>query len=77
MEKSELNRMVNNLLDEFVSSLPSCIDRGVESGVIELSEFENNYILPKMVFSAILKQASEDYKPSGRNREYKNICVMV
>lgn len=69
MEKLELLSKVRELNNVFSENLEKDLDKVLKSGCIDLSKYENNFILPKIVFSAILK--SEAFQLTPMCEEYR------
>jgi len=53
---NELKREANKLIDDRIKKL-------LNSGAIELSNYDDNYILPKCVMCAIGKEIAFQFKP--------------
>ena len=75
MKKSELLSKVRELNKSFSEDLEKELDKILESGCIDLSKYENDYKLPKIVFSAILKNESFQFTPMSKEcqQEIKNV----
>lgn len=63
MEKLELLSKVRELNKSFSEDLEKELDKILESGCLDLTKYENNFTLPKIVFSAILRSESFQFAP--------------
>ncbi len=55
------------------------LDKIIESGCLDLTKYENGFILPKIVFSAILKSESLQFAPMSKEyqQEIKNVSKFL
>lgn len=79
MEKSELILKVRALNKAFTDNLENELNKILESGCLDLTKYENDFILPKIVFSAILKSESFQFAPTSKeySHEIKNISKFL
>ena len=79
MEKFELLSKVRELNKSFSEDLEKELDKILESGCLDLSKYENDYKLPKIVFSAILKSESFQFTPMSKEyqQEIKNVSKFL
>lgn len=79
MEKSELLSKVRELNESFSEDLEKELDKILKSGCLDLTKYENNFILPKIVFSAILKSESFQFAPMIKEyqQEIKNVSKFL
>ena len=79
MEKLELLSKVRELNKSFSEYLETVLDNILESGCLDLSKYENDFILPKIVFSAILKSESFQFAPMSKEyqQEIKNVSKFL
>lgn len=61
--EENLKKRVLNMADDFRKSVADKLQRAIDSGCIDLDEAEDNFILPKIVFTAILADGAEQYTP--------------
>lgn len=75
MEKKELLAKIRELQETFSEDIEKELDKILKSGCVDLSKYENDFILPKIIFSAILKSESFQFAPMSKEyqREIKNI----
>lgn len=75
MEKKELLAKIRELQETFSEDIEKELDKILKSGCVDLSKYENNYLLPKIIFSAILKSESFQFAPMSKEyqQEIKNI----
>lgn len=79
MEKLELLSKVRELNKSFYEDLEKKLDKILESGCIDLKKYENDFILPKIIFSAILKSESFQFAPMSKEyqQEFKNVSKFL
>lgn len=79
MEKLDLLLKVRELNKSFSEELEKELDKILESGCINLKKYENDFILPKIVFSAILKSESFQFAPMSKEyqQEIKNVSKFL
>lgn len=79
MEKLELLSKVRELNKSFSEELEKELDKILEAGCLDLTKYENDFILPKIVFSAILKNKSFQFAPMSKEyqQEIKNVSKFL
>lgn len=79
MKKSELILKVRALNKAFTDNLENELNKILESGCLDLTKYENDFILPKIVFSAILKSESFQFTPMSKeyHQEIKNVSKFL
>lgn len=79
MEKFELLSKVRELNKSFSEDLEKELDKILESGCLDLLKYKNDFILPKIVFSAILKSESFQFAPMRKEyqQEFKNVSKFL
>ncbi|WP_277264832.1 hypothetical protein [Prevotella corporis] len=79
MEKKELLEKVRELNNVFSEDLDKKLEKMLESGCVDLSKYDNGFILPKIIFSAILKSESFQFAPMSKEyqQEIKNVSKFL
>ena len=79
MEKLDLLLKVRELNKSFSEDLEKELDKILESGCLDLTKYENDFILPKIIFSAILKNESFQFVPMSKEyqQEIKNVSKFL
>ena len=54
---------------ELIKNSTKHIDKAIASGAIDLNSYEDNYILPKILLCALLKEEMHQYKPLGDDKK--------
>ena len=75
MEKKELLEKVRELNNVFSEDLDKKLEKMLESGCVDLSKYDNDFTLPKIIFSAILKSESFQFAPM--TKEYQQEIMNV
>jgi hypothetical protein len=79
MTKTQLRKNFKSLLKENNEFLTSQLEKAIKSGALNIDEYENNMLLPKIIMHvACLNLADQWYPPyeTGR-KEIKNLkCFM-
>ncbi len=77
--KEELIQKINELIKPNNSEMLGKIDIILNSNCIDLDDYDNNYLLPKIIFTALLIDASEKYEPFGKEakKEVRNILKFL
>lgn len=63
--KEKTIELLNNAHEEMVEK----IDKAINSGCMDLENADNNYLLPKILVSALLKDMVFQYKPMGDTKK--------
>lgn len=79
MEKLDLLLKVRELNKSFSEELEKELDKILEAGCLDLTKYENDFILPKIIFSAILKNESFQFAPMNKEyqQEIKNVSKFL
>lgn len=79
MEKLDLLLKVRELNKSFSEELENELDKILEAGCLDLTKYENDFILPKIIFSAILKNESFQFAPMSKEyqQEIKNVSKFL
>ncbi len=79
MEKLDLLLKVRELNKSFSEELEKELDKILEAGCLDLTKYENDFILPKIIFSAILKNESFQFAPMSKEyqQEIKNVSKFL
>lgn len=63
MTEQQFKSKVNDLKDQINELIDNRINRILQSGCIDLNDFEDNYILPKIFIYAIAEEIKFQFKP--------------
>lgn len=79
MEKLDLLLKVRELNKSFSEELEKELDKILEAVCLDLTKYENDFILPKIIFSAILKNESFQFAPMSKEyqQEIKNVSKFL
>jgi hypothetical protein len=81
MTKTQFRKKTKSLKPEINKLIDEAIEKLLNSGCVELSDYENNYILPKLfmaAFSSRLKSRFEPPYPTPKQKEeIKNIEYFI
>ena len=69
MTKKQIQKKTRQLIRESAQSMRKNIDRILLSGAVDITAYEDNYILPKMIICALLKEEQHQYKPLDNNKQ--------
>ena len=69
MTKEQVQQKTRELITESANHMCKNIDRILSSGSIDIEGYEDNYLLPKMMLCALLKEEIHQYKPLSRDRQ--------
>ena len=69
--KRQLKTKTKELIKNSSKSMVENIDKAMASGAIDLNSYEDNYILPKILLCALLKEELHQYKPLGDDAKKK------
>lgn len=67
--KRQLKAKTKELIKNSTKHMVENIDKAIASGAIDLNSYEDNYILPKILLCALLKEEMHQYKPLGDDRK--------
>lgn len=62
MTKEQLREKTEQLIRESAERMCANINKAINSGAIDLDDYEDNYELPKIVLGALLRNESFQYK---------------
>lgn len=71
MTKAQLKKKINECLRDDKNHIQKYIDRAINSGCIDIEGAENNYLLAKIILSAVYKEMSRQYSPMDYNKQGK------
>lgn len=54
--KKQAKKKVRELLKDDFAAMKKCIDKALDSGAIDFTDFDDDYELPRIIISAIYKQ---------------------
>lgn len=63
MKKEALKEKTIQLISDITASMVNNIDKAIESGSMDIENAEDNFILPKKLILALLKEEMEKTKP--------------
>ena len=69
MTKKQLEKKVRHLINESVKDMRRKIPKVWLSGAVDLSAYENDYVLPKIVATALLQEEAHQNKPLRCDKE--------
>ena len=64
MEKSDFQEKINEMIPKLAVLIKEKSDQLFDCGGIDTTEYENDFILPRIVMHAALFEASWQYKPT-------------
>lgn len=72
MRKEDLASKTTELINQAHRSMLDNLDRAIESGCMDIEKAEDNYILPKALFLALLKEEQHSVGlPYGWRKAFK------
>ena len=79
MTEQQLYQKTLELMEQVSERISDQIKTALKSGAINLDQYEDNYLLPKILVTAILRQNADDYEPIGARdkKEVKNIGYIL
>ena len=79
MTKQQLRQKFNELIRENNKMLREKLEKLLKSGAIDLNNWEDNYVLPKLVMCAMGKEISFQWKPLSKDHknEIENFYNMM
>lgn len=69
--KEEILSKVDSLLENSTNEIKKHIERVLETGCLNLNEYENNWILPKLLVSSAYGKMQRSFEPPKDNRKLK------
>lgn len=74
MEKEALlKERTMELAEDIIAKIPALIDKAIKSGAIDVSEYDNTYLVPKYIISAIGQEIRNTYGVWCRGGQADNI----
>ena len=75
MTEQQFKNKVNDLKDQINKLIDNRIERILQSGCVDLNDFEDNYILPKIFIYAVAEEIKFQFKPLYKEhlKEAKNM----
>lgn len=70
--KEQAKEKTEFLLDQLNSHMKNKIDQALNSGAIDLAEFDDNYYLPKIVAYALMKEGLFQTEPLSDGKKKAN-----
>lgn len=82
MEREIFRTRVQELIEDTCTLMKNKIDIVISSGAIDVEAAEDNYLLPKLVLKALLKDSEKEVGlPFSNQEEHRktidNICAMI
>ena len=79
MTKEEFYTNCEKLKENLLNIVNDRIKKAAESGCIDFDKWDNNYLLPTIVFSAIGREIEHQFKPLNKKhqKEVDNIYVFL
>ena len=71
MTKFQLKQKINLCLKQDKAHIERLINKAIDSGCMDIEGAENNFLLPKIILTAIYKEMSRQYSPMDGNKEAK------
>ena len=79
MTKAQLIKKTKECIKTDKAFIDRLINKAIESGCMDISGAENNYVLPKNMLSAIYREMSRQYAPldgnKGQKKNVENIYI--
>ena len=73
MTEEQVLEKIESMLPEVMELIKRKTEKALSSGAINLDDFEDNYLLPKMILSAIGKEIEFSYRPpQSKHQKYVN-----
>lgn len=69
LTKNKLKQMINFMVKEDTKTIKKLTEKALISGAFDITAFEDNFILPKIILSAIYEELIWQREPS--TQEYK------
>lgn len=81
MTKKQVEQKTRKLIRESAKSMRANIKRVLQSGAIDISSYDDDFLLPKIIFQALLKEEQHQYKlhfdEAKHNKIINNIYTMI
>lgn len=62
MTRKQVEQKTRKLIRESTKNMRANIKRVLQSGAIDISSYDDNFLLPKIIFQALLKEEQHQYK---------------
>ena len=69
MTKEQVIEKVNKLINESADCMKKNVDRVLNNGSVDIENYEDNFLLPKIILQALLKEESFQYKLEGKDKK--------
>jgi len=63
MTKTQATRKTNYLISQAARHMRELIDKALRSGALDLAIYEDDYLLPKIIVSSLLREVTWQYQP--------------
>lgn len=81
MTRKQIDQKTRKLISESAKHMRANIKRVLESGTIDISSYDDDFLLPKIIFQALLKEEQHQYKlhfdEDKHNKIINNIYTML
>ncbi len=79
MTQLEVLEKIKYLIEQNNAVMMHKAEKALSSGCVDLESYEDNFLLPKIIFTALLSDVSEDYMPYGvdARKEVKNVSKFI
>lgn len=77
MTNAQLKQKVQKMFDEI--DIQKCVDKIIDSGCIDINNWDDDFRLPKIVLSVSLKELAFQYEPVDKSdkNEVSNIRLFI
>lgn len=72
MERAHCDAKVKELMAETMQMFSEKYDKLMKSGAVDLEDYEDNYILPKLIMAALCKEAQWQWMPLHKKEDFRN-----
>ena len=69
MTKKQVRSKTSELIRNCSASMRKNIEKVLESGAVNIGSYEDNYLLPKIILVALLKEEIFQYEPHSEKRK--------
>lgn len=73
MTKNEARKKTRELIRHSAARMRENIEKALLSGAINLSSYENDYVLPNTIMLALLREEIRVFKPSDTSRYKRQV----
>ena len=77
MTKKQFTKKFNELKRTTAARITELSDKALKSGAIDLDSWEDNYVLPKIVMTAICRELVNDWKPLDKDYRKESINLQI